>query len=78
MTHTFHLYYDGIEVAEPEIYRSEIERYAADSKKSLADRKQRISDAIHRAYETMRSLKPERLGHVFLVLALPLAAHAFA
>lgn len=35
MTLTFHLYFDGIEVAEPEIYRSELARYKKDSQRSL-------------------------------------------
>jgi hypothetical protein len=69
-------YYHASDTAP--IYSRDLKAYAADSKKSLADRKQRISDAIHRAYETMRSLKPAQLGHLLLVLALPLAAHAFA
>ena len=35
---TFHLYHDGIEVAEPAIYAHDLKAYAADSKRSLAAR----------------------------------------
>ena len=31
MTLTFHLYHDGIEVAEPPIYRADSQRYKKDS-----------------------------------------------
>jgi hypothetical protein len=74
MTLTFHLYFDGIEVAEPEIYRSEIERYRRDSKRCLADRKQRIYDAAHRAYVAMRDGKAVQIVSLLLIVALPLVA----
>ena len=69
-------YYHASDTAP--IYSHHLKGYAVDSRRCLADRKQRISDAIHRTYETMRSLKPAELGHLLLVLALPLVAHTFA
>jgi hypothetical protein len=69
MTLTFHLYHDGIEVAEPPITNTELQQYRRDSKRSLDDRKQRISDAIHREYEAMRNAKPVQLVHLLLIAA---------
>ena len=37
----FHLYQDGIEVAEPPIYERDLKAYARDSKRSLKDRHER-------------------------------------
>jgi hypothetical protein len=61
-------YYHASDTAP--IYSRDLKAYAADSKRSLADRKQRIGDAIHRAYETLRSLKPAQLSHIFLAVSI--------
>ena len=52
MTLTFHLYQDGIEIAEPAIYARDIKAYAADSKRTLADRITRRRTATRSSIKT--------------------------
>jgi hypothetical protein len=62
MTLTFHLYQDGIEVAEPTIYARDLNAYKRDSKRSLRSR-------WHRKLERTRALR--FLVIVFAVASLP-------
>jgi hypothetical protein len=75
----FHLYQDGIEVAEPAIYARDLKAYAADSRRALADRilrkRTKVRTSIKTHWNNIMGRSTLSNSSVSLLLAALLASH---